>query len=892
MSAVLTLLSTTVLLQGSGGAPARVDSAATDSTLARPLLLRLPVDDPRDALSLTPGVAQRGNGMGIGSGSNLSFRLGIAGGASVYIDGAPARFLITGGQGIGLAADALESVVVTTGLPDLAVDDGRGGVVFYVTRTGGPRLEGHLLAHTDAPFGDGSSVGYNRFAGSAGGSFSTRLSWFASGELVGQRSAYRGLGAADQPAFVWGAPDTTVGSVTLPTFRQSIDLRRPLDWLTQRRAVAKVVYWYGAGASVALTALASDLQQRFFPGQDIGDPALFSGARAWSRLAVLNWTQPLASGRLALHTTLSLGSDHQDAGLLTPPSEAASRDPALGIVWSALQFTGRDSIPFPLTDRIVRHIRSNAGLRVPLLNRNDLRNVQPYRLNPFGLVSGWPTGGSDGTLSGLTEQRADVRIWASQTLAMHQMRLGVDYGRATQTVYQSPLLTQLDMDAWIARPHHIGGFVADRFALGRLTFDLGVRFDRSTPGGDLPRTPGRIFTNPAWAVNAATDDTAYANSIARVFTPAPSHSAISPRAHVEYAATAHSMIWLDVGQVVQLETSSEIFGRSNSDLSFTNVAALFGDDAGLLRSTIAELGARHTVAGSLAVEASGYVERRGVYAGRIKPFDDPANPGSPFNLEVVTPLDSANLWGFNAALGWRPSTSTRARAVYAYTRSGGMGFQTVAAMTILQSPVSGDDHSTLGSILRDVSAVFLVRGASGLPYFPTASITTTGFIPFGPGQIPLRRLPWSKNLDARFSKALQLRGIRGTLYADVRNLVNLHSVLGAYVRTGSQTDTIYQALVLGPEYVNLHLEAQSNGRLLANNAVDLRPDCTTWTNGNGPVVNCEALRGVEQRFGNGDGVYDLAEQTRTLNAYFNSLIGAWRFYEPGRTLRIGVEVAF
>ena len=897
MSIVLTILSTTMLLQTPDRAAARPDSSPSDSTvigasrsvLPRSLLLRLPVDDPRDAYVLAPGVAQRGNGSGIGSGSNLSLRLGTPGGASVYIDGAPARFLISGGQGISLATDAIESVAITTGLPDLAVDDGRGGVVSYVTRSGGTRLEGHLLAHTDAPFGGGSSLGYNHFVGSAGGPLSSRLKWFVSGELVGQGSAYRGLGAAEQPAFVWGGPDTTVAAVTIPTFVQSTGLRRPLDWLTQRRGFAKVVYRSASGASLAVTGLLSDAQRRFFPGSAIGDPTLFSGARAWSRLAVLNWSQPLDNARLTLHAMLSLGADYQTAGLLTPTSEAASRDPALGIAWSALHFVGSDSIPFPLTDQIVRNIRSNAGLRTPLLNRNDLRNIQPHRLNPFGLVSGWPTSGSDGSLSGRSEQRMDVRVWTGRTLTTHQVQLGADYARATQTTYDAPLLTQLDMDAWIARPHRIGVFITDRFALGAFALDLGMRLDRFTPGGDLPRTPGRIFTHPGWS-NTGTGDTAYTNSVARVFAPAPSHTALSPRAHLDYTLAAHSLLWVDLGQVVQPQTSSEVFSRSNADLAFTNFSVLFGRDAGLLKSTIAELGVRHTAA-SLIVEASGFAERRGVYVGRIGQFDDPSTPGTTLNIPVVTPLDRADLWGFNAALGWHPSTTARVHAVYAYVRSGEVGLQSIAAMAVLQPPVATDDRSMLGSVLRDVSAVFLVRAASGLPYSPGFGVTTTGFIPFGPGLVSLSRLPWSKNIDARFGKALQLGRARGTLYADVRNLVNLHSALGAFVRTGAQSDSIDQQLVLSQELGSLYSEAQANGRLLANNEVDLRPDCATWTNGAGPP-NCVALRGVEQRFGNGDGVYDFTEQTRALNTYYDSFFGAWQFYEPGRTLRIGVEVAF
>ena len=52
------------------------------------------------------------------------------------------------------------------------------------------------------------------------------------------------------------------------------------------------------------------------------------------------------------------------------------------------------------------------------------------------------------------------------------------------------------------------------------------------------------------------------------------------------------------------------------------------------------------------------------------------------------------------------------------------------------------------------------------------------------------------------------------------------------------------------------------------------------------------LRRVETRFGNGDGLYTLAEQQRALNTYFDSFAGSWRFHGPGRTVRVGMELRF
>src|SRR2546422_11015403 len=91
-----------------------------------------------------------------------------------------------------------------------------------------------------------------------------------------------------------------------------------------------------------------------FPGQAIADPPLYRGARTWSRLAVANWSQHLGrvrGGSLRLNVNLSIGTDREIAGPLTPASELANRDPALGIEFSRLQFTGLDVFPYPITDR-------------------------------------------------------------------------------------------------------------------------------------------------------------------------------------------------------------------------------------------------------------------------------------------------------------------------------------------------------------------------------------------------------------------------------------------------------------------------------------------------------------------------------------------------------------
>jgi hypothetical protein len=52
------------------------------------------------------------------------------------------------------------------------------------------------------------------------------------------------------------------------------------------------------------------------------------------------------------------------------------------------------------------------------------------------------------------------------------------------------------------------------------------------------------------------------------------------------------------------------------------------------------------------------------------------------------------------------------------------------------------------------------------------------------------------------------------------------------------------------------------------------------------------LQRTEARWGNGDGIYTAAEQTATLNAWYDSFNGTQRMYGAPRLIRIGAELSF
>src|SRR5438034_9763840 len=170
-------------------------------------------------------------------------------------------------------------------------------------------------------------------------------------------------------------------------------IRRPprstlFPYTTLFRSQGNLQYTYGSGSSIRLTGVTNGTQQRFYPGTNIADPALFSGQHTWQRLAVLNWSHQVtraADRALNVNLNLSWQRHRSIAGPLDPASDIETRDPTMGIELKSLQFDGLAGFPFPITDEIVRNIRTNNpdGLKVPLLNRTDLNNVQAGRLNHY-----------------------------------------------------------------------------------------------------------------------------------------------------------------------------------------------------------------------------------------------------------------------------------------------------------------------------------------------------------------------------------------------------------------------------------------------------------------------------------------------------------------------------
>jgi hypothetical protein len=956
------------------------DQVTSKGIVEGELINQLPVNDVRQILTLTPGVVESGSARGV------SVRGGRPGEAAVYIDGAPVRSAMFGTQALDVGTNAVEEASVTTGALGVEFSDAQSGLISYTTRAGGQQLSGSLTYESDEAFSNTASVGYNRFEGSLGGPIPgvTNLTWFLSGVLQGQLSNFRGKGAEDNPVFTTGGLDQMVstrgsdGSVTqvaLPQYVQyggSCDAadnygyecqgwQRPMDWSNFNQLQGKLQFSYGSGSTVALTGLSNNAQDRDFPGTDIGSPAAFTGTHTWSRLFVLNWSHQAfrsAERALSVNLNVSYGWDRGMFGHLTPESDLDSRNPTMGITFTALDFDLGD-MPFPTTDAIIHNVRTNAGLRVPYLGRADLDGAQPYRLNPYGLISnGWQTSGYSAFQSVMnSEDRTTGRLVVDwQANRFHRFTLGGDLKESDIGRWAGAMNEQIFMDAYKVNPLQWGAFASDRLDLGDVVLELGVRYDWYDARTIFPTTPGRIFTHPLWDVNAATDDAVY-NSLLnlradpndatpdylqQVFEDSKSHTAISPRLRVSFPITEQTGFRLSYSQQVQSPNFQQMAAGINNDLAFTNTNDVFARDIDFGKSILFEFGVRHAFSQDLVFDVSAYnKDKVSDMAARILPFVDPADVTDTLFVNVLTNRDFGNAKGVDFKVDWRAGSYLNTSVAYTYQISKNTGSDPFSYLNTFARQVSGltgdrtpppeaaqrtdDDRthslsaavalqfpsdfrsgSAVGTIFRDVGVFMALRAQSGLPFTPIVNSGDGQLAPrlaFGLGgrieegaTLNAQVMPWTSNIDLRVNKGFRIGGIDLAAFADVRNLLNQTNTIQVFAETGdvenlrTRTETIGDPVVGSREYGQLWSEAQLSGALDASTHAVTFGNCQGWVE----PVNCESLKRVEQRFGNGDGVYSYDEQQNAFNQFYDSFLGtqSGRFYAAQRHIRLGFELNF
>ena len=720
--------------------------------------------------------------------------------------------------------------------------------------------------------------------------------------------------------------------------------RFPMNWTSNQTLQGKLQYTYGSGSRIALSGLASGQQGRNWPGAGLGDPAAFTGFHNWSRYMVLDATHSFIRGAeraLSLNLNFSRQQDNQIAGPLDPTYEASSRSPALGMEFGTEAFAGLNGFPFPIGDQIVRNIRTNSGTRVPLLNRDDLRYAQPHRINPYGLLSSFRTSGFDVGATLYQETRYTGRgLLDFQANRFNRFQVGGDLVKTNLSYWSSSLLRQSFMDAYVVHPIKYGLFASDRLDLGDVVLEVGARYDYYNSNALFAKTPGRIYSNPVYGANytnAPTDPAVYAAFLAdtNIWAKSVGHHTISPRLRVSFPVTENTGFRLSYSHQVQTPEFTTLLTGVNNDLDFTNTNDVFGRDLQFGKTILFEFGVRHAFSQDMVLDVSAYnKDKVSDYAARIVPYADPANCQAgacdTTNLNVLTNSDFGNVRGVDIKLDRRVGNYLSASVSYTFQLAKGTGsdpfsylrttsrqIQQVTGSRVPppQAILPTDDNrthnivgslglnlpddwrkgTTLGNILRNVSVFATFRVVSGLPYTRQENNGAGALAPrqgFGLTArsiepVNASTMPWTKNVDLRLNKGVKLGGVDVTAYLDARNLLNFKNITSLFVETGDVVNARFKTNTLISEFGQLRGEALGNSALRAGDAIDLS-GCGVWTD----PVNCVMLRRTEARFGNGDGTFTLAEQTRALNAFYDAFFGPQWLYGAPRNIRVGFELNF
>jgi len=166
------------------------------------------------------------------------------------------------------------------------------------------------------------------------------------------------------------------------------------------------------------------------------------------------------------------------------------------------------------------------------------------------------------------------------------------------------------------------------------------------------------------------------------------------------------------------------------------------------------------------------------------------------------------------------------------------------------------------------------------------------------GSLDDLRLPAFRQLDLRVSQGLRVAGRTLTAFADARNVLNFRNVRQVYAATGTTASPAEAQLSFSSDSITYASEAKANGAYLPNGAVDLsfagagNAGCAPWVTQSGApgAPDCISLVRAEERFGNGDRLFDVSEQQRASAAAYAAVRGAQLLTDAPRRVRVGVQI--
>ena len=424
-----------------------------------------------------------------------------------------------------------------------------------------------------------------------------------------------------------------------------------------------------------------------------------------------------------------------------------------------------------------------------------------------------------------------------------------------------------------------------------------------------------------------------------------SHNYLSPHVQVSFPVTDRTNFRLSYAHQVQTPDFALLLGGINTDLGNTNTNQVYGSDLDFGKTITFEFGIRHAFSDDMVLDVAAY--NKDIIsdpAARLVTLFDPAQRRDN-DFRFLTNLDFGNVRGLDVRLDRRFGNFFNGTVSYSYQQAkntgsdpftytqygsrivnqvgGNNGAQpppqgilptdnsrphTLASAFSVTFPGDFRQGSALGTVLKNVSVFTTFRYTSGTAYSKCGAESNeeqsiqsiencNALFPEG---LNTQRLPAFKELNAKLTKSFGLGGLDVTGYLDVRNLLNFKNVIQVFAVNGDVRNDEERAQNLQADLDDLASERDANGDLGAagpDGAIDLtfaHETCSNWVSSkNDPAAaNCIYLIRAEERYGNGDHVYTIEEQTRAINALYDVGRGTQENYGAPRRARLGFEINF
>jgi hypothetical protein len=709
-------------------------------------------------------------------------------------------------------------------------------------------------------------------------------------------------------------------------------VRIPATGSSSFQLLGKLDYELGANTTIWLTGVASRNQLRYFEPTVTSVP--LAGNKATSQVLTAGVRQGLNfSGRpLILSLALSLQRDRTTGGPLSPGSDLDSRD---GFFLSGLEFL-YDMESFPVNDELIANIRNNTpgSRRSPL----DLENTSQYALvnrfrnSPYGLDGGPESGGPSGRLM-LLEEKRTVGVGSAEWQAHrnHTLRAGFELTRYSLAGYSHTLTSQAYSDAFIADPIQSALYLENQARFGTIALVAGVRYDRFRSDAARPFVLDTVATSPGFMTYSYFPVTSSYGSGGITFNGQPlvrfvadeARSVLSPRIKLAFAPSRSTTVRVGVARQSQMPDLSLILSGINTDLRVTNTNHVFGNDLDMERTTLYEIGLHQVINSRLSLDASLYTRELDDQAvPLLVSYPDPARLGAQVDIRQVTSLGLGRVTGVDARLDLRIGMLR-----------GMLGYAFQDANQELADPVvtSGNDfplensrphtltgawalevpgewgRGIVGNLLRNSAVYGTFRFASGTPYTSCPAQSGNESVLSGDicngafaGNFLGSRLPSTKHLDLRITRGFRIAGKELVAYLDGRNLLNFENVQRVYAVNGTTSNPFEAQLAFSVDSAGFADVGIANGIYGSGGELDLdyggavAGGCANFVNAQfSPAApDCVYLIRAEERFGDGDHIFTLAEQRAASAAAYRVARGRPTFLGAPRRLRIGLEVRF